>query len=122
MNPRFLIDEHLLGALADAIERYNHSALTPIDALSVGDPGAPPRGTDDVDLLRWAAREQRVMVTRDQSTMPVEFGLRLARGEMSAGILIVRRRTSLSALVEWLALATECATADEWTNRIEYFE
>jgi hypothetical protein len=44
MNPRFLIDEHLLGALPDAIERYNRSVLTPIDALCVGDPGAPPRG------------------------------------------------------------------------------
>jgi hypothetical protein len=54
--------------------------------------------------------------------MPNEFGLRLARGETSAGILIVRRRTSLSALVEWLALATECSTAAEWTDRIQYFE
>jgi hypothetical protein len=122
MNPRFLIDEHLLGALPDAIERYNRSALTPIDALCVGDLGAPPRGTDDVDLLRWAAGEQRVMITRDQSTMPDEFGLRLARGDSSAGILIVRRRTSLRAPVEWLALATECSTVAEWTDRIQYCE
>jgi hypothetical protein len=122
MTPRFLIDEHLLGALPDAIVRHNRHARVPIDAVSVGGPAAPPRGTADIDLLRWAQRERRIILTRDQSTMPTDFGRLLASGESSAGILIVRRKASLSGLLEWLMLMTECATVEEWTNRLEYVE
>lgn len=55
MSVRFLLDENLSPRLSPALWRYNPT----IDVLRVGDPGAPPLGTLDPDLLVYLEQEQR---------------------------------------------------------------
>jgi len=120
MTPRFLIDEQLLGALPKALGLHNETAKAQIEGIAVGDPGAPPRGTEDVELLRWCAQENRILVTLDRSTVPHEAERLMHGGELTAGVLVVRRRTNLKLVLGWLELIAECATVEEYRDRIEY--
>ena len=120
MTPRFLIDEQLLGALPKAIGLHNETAPDGIDAVAVGDPGTPPRETKDMDLLRWCAKANRIVVTLDRSTLPHDAETLMNAGQPTAGVLVVRRKTSLKLVLGWLELITECAIAEEYRDRIEY--
>jgi len=57
MIPRFLLDENQRGPLWDAIERHNEFSSTPIDAVRVGDHGAPPLATLDPEILSGAKKQ-----------------------------------------------------------------
>ena len=48
MKPRFLLDEHVNRAIQRQLWRLDSR----IEVLAIGDPGAPPSGTPDPDLLR----------------------------------------------------------------------
>jgi hypothetical protein len=48
-NPRFLLGEHINRAIQRQLRRWD----VRIDVLAVGDPGAPPSGTPDSEILSW---------------------------------------------------------------------
>lgn len=73
MPLRFVRDEHLRGPLWRAIHRHNGVGVDPIDAVRVGDPPDLPLGSADPDILAWAEREGRVLVTQDWDTMVSHF-------------------------------------------------
>jgi hypothetical protein len=83
MALRFVVDEHLRVRLPAAIMRHNLAGGLPIDAVQVGDPPDLPRGTLDPDLLRWAEREGRILITRDVHPMPQHLADHLAAGRSS---------------------------------------
>src|SRR5262245_20881679 len=105
MSLRFLLDEHLRGGgLWQAIRQHNSQGIEPLDAVRVGDPADLPLGTPDPLLLLWAEREGRVLVTRDQQTMPGHLAAHLASGHHLPGILLIRKHTTLAQIVFHLAL------------------
>ena len=65
MPLRFLLDEDLRGPLWNALVRHNATSPYPIDVIRVGDANAPPTGTLDPQLLRWAQQQGRILVTFD---------------------------------------------------------
>ena len=74
---RFIIDLNVGGAVAEALKQSGH------DALFVGD---TDQRMHDVDILRLAARERRIIVTLDN-----DFGELVYRsGEPHSGILLLR--------------------------------
>ena len=85
MSLAYLIDEHLRGPLWTAIQRHNAKGEHAIDAIRVGDPGAPPLGAGDPEILQWAEGNQRVLVTLDESTMPSHLAEHLRDGRQSPG-------------------------------------
>jgi predicted nuclease of predicted toxin-antitoxin system len=68
---RFLIDENLLDRLSRALARHNASGTNPIDAVQVGDIPELPRGIEDPEVLLWAEREKRILLSFDLSTLPL---------------------------------------------------
>jgi hypothetical protein len=120
MPPRFILDENLRGKLWRGIVRHNSKGADLIDCVRVGDPMNPPRQTKDPVLLQWAAKERRIIVTVDKTTMPVHFLALLERGEHSAGVFIIRDRSTLNAVVDFLAAADFASTAEEWLDRIQF--
>jgi hypothetical protein len=85
----------------------------------VGDPSDLPLGTDDRELLAWAEREARIIVSLDGSTLPTHLAAHLAAGHHSPGIMLVRR-VPFSQVVEFLALAAHASESSEWTDRITF--
>src|SRR5262245_43139488 len=69
MALRFLLDENQRGVLWNVIQRHNVRGIDPLDAVRVGDPSDLPLGAEDPAVLRWAEREQRILITSDKSSM-----------------------------------------------------
>jgi predicted nuclease of predicted toxin-antitoxin system len=77
--------------------------------------------TDDPDILAWAAREQRVVLTHDVNTMTGFAIDRITRGEPMAGLFIVHQEgAALSKIIDDLLLLDDCSDTDEWADQILY--
>jgi hypothetical protein len=57
---RLLIDEGLPPSIAEALRAVE------IDALAIGDVGAPSKGTPDQVNIPWCAEQKRLLVTNDR--------------------------------------------------------
>jgi predicted nuclease of predicted toxin-antitoxin system len=101
---RFLLDEDLDPKIAAAARGLG------LDVVSVQEAGR--RGLADDDHLRWAARERRVIVTRNRDDYIEWTALFFQRGEDHAGVLIVPAALSMQR-PERVAHAME-----RWVRRV----
>jgi hypothetical protein len=122
MPIRFLIDENMPQALVRAIMRHNQRGLFLIDALKVGDSGAPDFGVRDAELLVWLEGEGRILVSYDKKTLPTHFAEHLTAGRHTPGIYLFKRRHAMPLIVEYLATVTHASAAKEWVDRIVIVE
>jgi predicted nuclease of predicted toxin-antitoxin system len=76
-------------------------------------------GRTDPEVLALAARQGRIVVTHDQSTMPLHFADFITTQE-SAGLLIITQDLPLNIAVDDLILIWAASEADEWVNCIAY--
>jgi len=103
-------------AIREALRRVEPT----VDVRVIGEPGCPPLGSEDRDLLRWIQDEERILVTRNRRTIPVYFAEHLAAGGHVAGILLVGEDFSMMQLVEELLLIWAGSEAGEWRDRLVY--
>lgn len=115
----FLFDEHLRGTLPEAVLRQARRQGYFLDVVQVGDMPDLPLGTPDPVILRWAAAEGRILVSRDVKSLPDHLAAHQALGHRSAGIFIVREPLNL-ALADWLVLYAVATDPDEWADRIAF--
>ncbi len=80
MEISFLVDEQLRGQLWQAISSHNQHGAYPLDVVRVGDPADLPQGTPDSDVLVWAEREGRILVSGDRRTLLRHFAKHLSTG------------------------------------------
>jgi predicted nuclease of predicted toxin-antitoxin system len=75
----------------------------------------------DPEILAWAAKEERVLLTHDVNTM-TRFAIdRIKRGEPMAGVFIVHQESGvLSTIIDDLLLLDECSDTLEWSAQILY--
>jgi predicted nuclease of predicted toxin-antitoxin system len=76
-------------------------------------------GLGDLEVLALAARDGRLLVTHDKSTMPAHFGEFIA-GATSPGVIVVAQSLPVSRVLEDLTLIWSASEPAEWTNRIVY--
>jgi hypothetical protein len=88
------LDEHLRGVLWRAIQRHNAQGVNVLDVVRVGDPADLPLGSADPALLLWAEQHGRILISRDERTLPAHLATHLQAGHHSPGIFILRRRCS----------------------------
>jgi hypothetical protein len=69
-----LLDEHLRGTLWRAIQHHNARGSNPLDVVRVGDPENLPLGSLDPEILLWAEREERILVSEDRKPLPPTSG------------------------------------------------
>jgi predicted nuclease of predicted toxin-antitoxin system len=70
------------------------------------------RSLSDLQVLRLAARENRVLVTHDRKTMPQAFA-EFIRASSRPGLLIVSQKTDLLAAIEGVLLVWLASEAEE---------
>lgn len=116
---RFLLDEDSLG-LAEAVDRHNVFADILIDLVAVGDDEALPREAGDDEILTWAEEHQRILITRDRSTMQTWLKAHFAAGRTSPGVFILKRGATIREILEHLELATEAGVPEDFANRVEW--
>jgi hypothetical protein len=113
---RFLFDECTTPALIDGLRLQEPG----IDILRIGDPGAPPSGTLDPDLLLTAEASGRVLVTNDRKTMPAHLTDHFVAGHHTAGVMLLRQGFPLGHYIQEILMRYRTMTADEWIDRTEY--
>lgn len=74
-------------------------------------------GVKDPDVLAIAAQKQRILISHDRRTMPIEFAQFICVQQCS-GVLIVSRRVPLEIVINDLILIWSASEPQEWLNRI----
>lgn len=120
MPLRYVLDKHLRGPLGVALQQHNASGGIPVDVVRVGDPPDLPCGTPDPDILVWAQRVGRLVVSRDYKTMPGHLAAHLQAGRHSPGVCLLPPGRTLPQLVFGLALAAHASDPTEWLDQWKY--
>jgi hypothetical protein len=87
-----------------------------IDLVRVQDAGLS--GADDQAVLAWAARERRILLTHDVTTLVAQAFGRVDAGHPMPGVFAVPSRAPLGAVIEDLALIIACSSGAEWEGYV----
>lgn len=111
---RLLADENFNNAIVRGLRLRNPN----LDLVRVQDVGLS--GTADPVLLDWAAKQNRVLLTHDKSTIPHFAYARVKAGQPMVGVCEVSRKVPIGQAIEDLLLIAECSNAEEWVGQILY--
>ena len=113
----------MLSLAAD--ENFNNDILRgllrrkpDLDVVRVQD--ADLSGADDRTVLEWAARENRVLITHDVSTITFHANERVRQGKRMPGVFEVGRSVPVKTAIEDLLFLAECSHEGEWEGQIRY--
>lgn len=116
MVMRYLLDEHIDPACRTQFVR----AEPDLEVWIIGDPGAPPRGTLDPDILVWCEDNDFVLVTNNRRSMPRHLHDHLALGRHVPGILVINPAMTMGQLIDELALIAGASESDEYRDLMLY--
>lgn len=77
-------------------------------------------GTDDQEVLEWAAAEQRIVLTHDVSTMVGFAYERVDRGDPMPGLIEVSVQLRIQEVVDDLLLLDQASKQGEWEGQVVY--
>jgi hypothetical protein len=89
-----------------------------LDVVRVQDAGLPSAG--DPEVLEWAAREGRVLLTHDVSTIGRYAYERVTAGQAMPGVFEIETNLSIARAIEDLLLIVECSLEGEWEGQVRY--
>ena len=111
---RLLADDNLNNNIVRGIRRR----APEVDIVGVQD--VDLTGADDPTVLEWAARNQRVLLTHDVSTITAFAYERTRESKPMPGVFEVSRRVSLRQAIEDIQLLATCSAPDEWEGQVRY--
>jgi hypothetical protein len=120
MALRYLLDEHFRGDVWRAILHHNAHSGDSIDVVRVGDPPDLPLSTPDSEILDWAERAGRVLISRDRRTMIAELATHIQAGRTAPGLFIIRPRSRLADVLAFLVEAAHAGDEDQWRDQVTY--
>jgi hypothetical protein len=109
---RFLADADLNQAIVSGLLRREPS----LDFLTAR--MAALNGLRDAEVLALAAKQQRVLVSHDASTMPAQFQVFRNDGRASAGVLLIPQKMEVGKAIDELMLVWMASEMAEWENRL----
>jgi hypothetical protein len=89
-----------------------------LDMVRVQDVGLA--GAKDPTVLEWAAREGRIVLTHDVSTMRKHAYARIVAGLRMPGLFSVSQSLPVVRAIEDILLIAECSLEGEWEGQIRY--
>ena len=111
---RFATDENFKSAILRGILRRKPN----LDIVRVQDVGLSEE--DDDVILEWAAKEDRVLLTRDVSTITDFAYQRVRAGKSMPGVFEVGRSVSIRTAIEDILLIAETSLEGEWEGQVRY--
>src|SRR5437660_1572046 len=111
---RFLTDEDF----DNDIVRSLLQRLPDLDVIRAQDAGL--MRTADPAILEWAAREGRILLTHDVTTMKAYAYDRVANGLPMPGVFVVSQTKPLGLIIEHVILLAECSLEGEWEGRVRH--
>jgi hypothetical protein len=89
-----------------------------LDIVRIQDVGM--LGAEDPDVLEWAAREGRVLLTHDVSTITRYAYERIQSGQPMPGVFEISPAVPIGVAIEDLLLLAECSLEGEWEGQVRY--
>ena len=77
-------------------------------------------GKPDPDVLDWAARNGRVVLTHDVSTMIAHAYRRVAQSLPMPGVFALGQSVPLAVAIEEVITLAECSIEREWEGQVRY--
>jgi hypothetical protein len=111
---KFAADENFNNDIVRGVLRRNST----IDIVRLQDAGLA--STDDPIVLEWAAKESRVLLTHDVSTMTRFAYERVKAGLPMPGIFEVARKVPIRLAIEDILILAECSLPGEWEGQVRY--
>lgn len=111
---RLFTDENLEAAIVSGIRLR----LPEIDLVTAEE--VKLRATPDPDVLRWAADNDRIVLTHDRDTMSDHANKRVEAGQPMPGLFLIRPRTTVRRLIDEIVMIARCSAHEEWRDRVEY--
>ena len=111
---RLVADENLNNSIVRGLLRRQPE----LDIVRIQDVGLS--GTDDPTVLEWAAREGRVLLTHDVSTITRYAYERVRAGQPMPGVFEVGRNVPIGRAIEDILLLAEYSFDDEWEGQVRY--
>jgi hypothetical protein len=75
-------------------------------------------GKGDAEVLAWAARESRVLITHDVTTMKQAVDERIAAELPMPGVYVLSQQTPIAQAIEDILLLAEYSLEGEWEGQI----
>jgi len=111
---RFAADENFNNDIVRGVRRRNSA----VDIVLVQD--VELSKADDLTVLEWAAREGRVLLTHDVSTMTRYAYEQVRNGQPMPGVFEVSRKVPIGVAIEEILLLAECSWEGEWEGQVRY--
>ncbi len=113
-RPLFLADHDFSGRILDGLVLKEPS----IDLVRARDVGLAT--TPDPEVLEYAAKAGRIVLSHDESTMTAAAIARLRAGESMPGLLIANQFKPIGRVIDELLMIWAASEADEWVDMIRY--
>ncbi len=111
---RFAADENFSGVIVRALKRRRPE----LDIIRIQD--TEIAGGDDPTVLAWAAQEQRIVLTHDQSTIPDFVAARIKRTLSTPGVFIIPSGSSVKQVIEDIEDILDFSLDGEYENQVRY--
>ena len=111
---RLAADEDFNGRIVRGVLRR----LPQLDLLPVHEAGLS--GADDREVLEFTAREGRILLTHDASTMPRQAYERVAGGQPLPGVVVCGQHVPIRQAIDDIVLLAECSDENEWDGQVIY--
>ena len=111
---RLAADENLNNDIVRGLRRRKPE----LDLVRIQDAGLS--GAPDPVVLEWAAREGRVLITHDVTTITRHAYQRVRSGQRMPGIFEIGRGVPVRQAIEEILLIVECSVDEEWEGQIRY--
>lgn len=111
---RLLTDENFDNNIVRGVVRR----IPDLDILRVQDVGLS--GIADPIILEWAAKENRILLTHDVSTVTDYAYARVRAGKYMPGVIEVKLKAHLGVVIEELCLLILGSNDGEWENLVVY--
>lgn len=79
---------------------------------------ALPEGALDPEVLAWAAKENRVLITNDRNTMIAFVYQRFAAGEAVPGVIVTTNEQSIGSTIDDILLIAEYMPLEEIRDHV----
>ncbi|MEW6365065.1 MAG: DUF5615 family PIN-like protein [Acidobacteriota bacterium] len=111
---RFLADEDFDNDIVRGVLRWRPS----IDIVRAQD--VELSGKRDDELLEWAARYGRAVLSHDVSSMLKHAHDRVAVGKPMPGLFAVSHSAQIRQVIEDMVLLVECSREGEWEGQVRF--
>ena len=111
---RFLADENFDNDILRGVQAKTDA----FDVIRVQDTEVSQAA--DPLVLELAAKENRILLTRDMSTMPDYAYERIAAGLFMPGMFVVSDQTPIGQVIADLLIVNGASDAAEWENLVFY--